>query len=41
MKKERTASAKEMKEMTKYYVQIARYLLSTGILTGFGVNMSN
>lgn len=42
MKEERTASAKEeVKEMTNYYVQIARYFLSTGILTGFGFNLGN
>ena len=37
MKEEHTASAKEkeVKEMTKYYLRVARYFLSTTVLTGF------
>ena len=26
---------KEVKEMTKYYLRVARYFLSTTVLTGF------
>ncbi len=32
---------KEAKQMTKYYLRIARYFLSSGILTGFGYTFAN
>jgi hypothetical protein len=28
-------------EMTSYYLRIAKYFFSTGILAGFGVNFTN
>jgi hypothetical protein len=31
----------EVKEMTKYYLQIGRYFLSTSVLTGFGLPIYN
>jgi hypothetical protein len=32
---------KEAKQMTKYYLRVGRYFLSTAVLTGFGVTMGN
>ena len=32
---------KEVKEMTKYYLQIGRYFLSLSALTGFGLFLKN
>jgi hypothetical protein len=32
---------KEVNTMTKYYLRIARYFLSTGVLTGFGGQLAN
>jgi hypothetical protein len=30
---------KETKKMTKYYLRIARYFLSTAVLTGFAIDL--
>jgi hypothetical protein len=32
---------KEVREMTKYYMQIGRYFLSLSALTGFGLTLRN
>jgi hypothetical protein len=32
---------KEAKQMTKYYLRVARYFLSTTVLTGFGALLMN
>jgi hypothetical protein len=37
----RTDRAKEVKEMTKYYLQMGRYFLSLSALTGFGLLLKN
>jgi hypothetical protein len=39
--KENAQHKEEVKEMTKYYFRIGRYFLSTSVLTGFGLNLSN
>jgi len=30
-----------VKEMTKYYLQMGRYFLSTSVLIGFGIRITN
>ena len=35
MQEGRTDRLEEVNEMTKYYISIARYFLSTGVLTAF------
>jgi hypothetical protein len=32
---------KEVREMTKYYLQIGKYFLSTSVLIGFGIRLTN
>jgi hypothetical protein len=39
--KENGQSIEEVKEMTKYYLQIGRYFLSMSVLTGFGLLLRN
>jgi hypothetical protein len=41
MNNEATNKEKEMSTMTNYYLRIAKYFLSTTILAGFGLALTN
>jgi len=41
MNKEAALNQKEAKRMTNYYLKTIRYFLSTTVLAGFGVALTN